>query len=144
MRVPLNHPSYITILSRRRYFSLLYHLTLKKTIWNIHRTYFVQARRAGTSYYELQLLHREWNRAVPILSFHLLCFQILEIHLPQWHHHCSSTNSQPSSKSYWNLTMHHLHRHWCCPTCQVETRTFLNPRPVVIRMFPKTERLRLG
>ena len=83
------------------------------------------------------------NRAVPILALHTLCFEIAEIYLLQWHHHCSNTKSHPSSTNYPSLTMYDSPGHWYFPTSLAETRIFHNPRPVVIKMFPNTKRLHL-
>ena len=119
-----------------------YHPTSKQTIWITHSRSNFYARPAGTGLYELHGFHCQRNVAVPILLLHALCFQIPENHLGQWHHHCSNPKCQPSSTSHLSLTVHHPPRRRCNPS-QVETRMLHNPRPVQIRNFPDTKRLRL-
>jgi len=123
--------------------SLPYEQTTKKKIWIINKSSFIYLRCAGLSHYALQGFHCQRAGAGPILSLHALRCQIPEIYLPQWHHHCSNANSQPSLTNFPSLTVHHPARHWCFPTSLVETRIFHNPRPVVIRTFPNTKRLHL-
>jgi len=119
-----------------------FHPTLKKTICNTSRRFYFYGRRAGTNVYELQGFHCERNVAVLILLLHVLCFQIPENHLSQWHHHCSNAKSKPSSTSHPSLTMHHLPRRCRNPSLG-DTRMLNNPRPVQIRTFPNTKRLLL-
>jgi hypothetical protein len=66
-----------------------YRLIPKKTILVINWRMCFQARRAGTSHCELQGIHGQRNGAVLILLLHALRFQLSEIQLGQWHHHCS-------------------------------------------------------
>jgi len=117
-----------------------YHPTSKMTILIINSRSFIWASRAGTRHYAPEGFHCQRNGAVLILSLHALCFQIPEIDLWQWHHHCSNAKSHPSSTNHPNLTVHHPPRHWCFPTNPVETTIFHNPRPGVIRTFPNTKR----
>jgi len=117
-----------------------YHPTSKKMIWIINRISSVLVRRAGRSHYALQGFHCQRHGVLPILSLHALHFQIPQIYLRQWHHHCSNAKSHPSSPKYHSLTVHHPPGHWCFPPSLVETRIFHNPRPVVIRTFPNTNR----
>jgi len=97
----------------------------------------------GTSHYALQGFHCHRNRAVLILSLDAFCFQIPEINLRQWHHHCSNAKSHPASTNYPSLTVQHPPGHWCFPTSLVETRIFHNPRPLAIGIFPNTKTLLL-
>jgi len=122
--------------------SLPYCQTSKKTIRITNRRSCFKARRAGTCHYKVQAFHCQRNGAVPILSLHALRFQLPEIQLGQWHHHCSNAKSQSSSTNYPSLMVHHPPRR-CRYASLVETRMFRNPRPVQIRTFPNTKRLLL-
>jgi len=53
-----------------------YHLPTKKTIWIINSGFFILVRHAGTRHYAPEGFHWHRNGAMPILSFHALCFQI--------------------------------------------------------------------
>jgi len=116
-----------------------YCLTSKKTIWITNRRSYFLARRTGRGHYELQEFHCQRKGAVPILLLHTLRFQLPEIQLTQWHHHCSNAKSHSSSTNHASLTVHHPPRR-CRYTSLVETRMFHNPSPVQIRTFPNTKR----
>ena len=120
-----------------------YHLTSKKTIWITNRWIYYLARHAGTSHYKLQGFHCQNNRAMLILSLHILCFQVSEIQPGQWHHHCPNAKCKPSTTNYLSLTVHLPPRHCRYPRL-VEKRMFHNPTPVRIRMFLNTKWLLLG
>ena len=57
-----------------------------------------------------------------IVLLHTVRFQIPEIQLGQWHHHCLNVKCQPFSTDYLSLTVHYSPRS-CHYTCLLEIRT---------------------
>lgn len=116
------------------------HPASTKPIWITNRQSHFKARHLGTTDYELQGFHCQSNGALPILLLHAFCFEILEIHLGQWHHHCSNVKSQPSSTNYPSVTQHSAPRNCAYPSL-VQTRIYHNPRRAEIRTFPNCNML---
>lgn len=115
-----------------------YCLTSKMTIWITNWRFFFQDRYARRSHQELQRIDCQCTSAEPIVSWHALPFQMPEIPLSQWQHHCSNTNSQLFSTNYPSLTVHHPPG-CCCYASQLETRILHNPRLVLFRTSPNTK-----
>lgn len=114
------------------------HPISKKTISTASRRSNIQARHTAISHYELHWFHCQRNGAAQILSLQALHFVICDIQPGPEHHRCSNAKTKTSTY-YASPTLYPL-RHSRFPRL-VDSRMFLNERPVEITLFPNTKRL---